>query len=98
MITTDFPILRYETGSKKGDYYQSKNDIGFIDFISSDYITLVVREIPRDEKTREGAVNKMIQVKVLIFQTEWANMIKLDKPNRHSRNSNKNSLTYDDWA
>ena len=28
---------------KKGDYYQSKNDIGFIDFISSDYITKVVR-------------------------------------------------------
>ena len=36
---------------KKGDYYQSKNDIGFIDFISSDYITLVVREFPRDAKT-----------------------------------------------
>ena len=35
---------------KKGDYYQSKNDIGFIDFISSDYITLVVREIPREER------------------------------------------------
>ena len=83
---------------KKGDYYQSKNDIGFIDFISSDYITLVVREFPRDEKTKEGAVNKMIQVKVLIFPTEWANMIKLDKPNRHSRKSNKNSLTYDDWS
>ena len=83
---------------KKGDYYQSKNDIGFIDFISSDYITLVVREIPRDEKTREGAVNKMIQVKVLIFPTEWANMTKLDKPNRHLTKSNKNSLTLDDWA
>ena len=83
---------------KKGDYYQSKNDIGFIDFISSDYITLVVREIPRDAKTSHGAVNKMIQVKVLIFKHEWENMTKLDKPNRHSRKSNKNSLTYDDWS
>ena len=83
---------------KKGDYYQSKNDIGFIDFISSDYITLVVREIPRDEKTREGAVNKMIQVKVLIFKHEWEYMTKLDKPNRHLTKSNKNSLTLDDWA
>ena len=83
---------------KKGDYYQSKNDIGYIDFISSDYITLVVREFPRDEKTSHGAVNGLIQVKVLIFPTEWANMIKLDKPNRHLTKSNKNSLTLDDWA
>ena len=52
---------------KKGDYYQSKNDIGFIDFISSDYITLVVREIPREERTAKNAVNKLIQVKVLVF-------------------------------
>ena len=83
---------------KKGDYYQSKNDIGFIDFISSDYITLGVREIPRDEKTREGAVNKLIQVKVLVFPGEWKDMKKLDKPNRHLTKSNKNSLTLDDWA
>ena len=55
---------------KKGDYYQSKNDIGYIDFISSDYITLVVREIPREEKTAKNAVNKLIQVKVLIFQMD----------------------------
>ena len=53
---------------KKGDYYQSKNDIGFIDFISSDYITLVVREIPREERTAKNAVNKLIQVKVWYFQ------------------------------
>ena len=52
---------------KKGDYYQSKNDIGYIDFISSDYITLVVREIPREERTAKNAVNKLIQVKVLVF-------------------------------
>ena len=83
---------------KKGDYYQSKNDIGFIDFISSDYITLVVREIPREERTAKNAVNKLIQVKVLVFPGEWKDMKKLDKPNRHSRKSNKNSLTYDDWA
>tara|TARA_A200000159_G_C7024399_1_gene215248 strand:- start:6 stop:272 length:267 start_codon:yes stop_codon:yes gene_type:complete len=81
----------------KGDYYQSKNDIGYIDFISSDYITLVVREIPRDEKTAVNAVNKIIQVKVLIFKKEWENMVKLDQPNRHASKSNKNSLTYDDW-
>ena len=42
---------------KKGDYYQSKNDIGYIDFISSDYITLVVREIDRCEKTGRNAVS-----------------------------------------
>ena len=83
---------------KKGDYYQSKNDIGFIDFISSDYITLVVREIPREERTAKNAVNKLIQVKVLVFPGEWKEMKTLDKPNRHSRKSNKNSLTYDDWA
>ena len=39
---------------KKGDYYQSKNDIGYIDFISSDYVTLVVREIPREERTAKN--------------------------------------------
>ena len=83
---------------KKGDYYQSKNDIGFIDFISSDYITLVVREIPREERTTKNAVNKLIQVKVLVFPGEWKNMKKLDKPNRHLTKSNKNSLTLDDWA
>ena len=66
---------------KKGDYYQSKNDIGYIDFISSDYITLVVREIPRDERTAKNAVNKLIQVKVLVFPGEWEHMKKLDKPN-----------------
>ena len=83
---------------KKGDYYQSKNDIGFIDFISSDYITLVVREIPRDERTAKNAVNKLIQVKVLVFPGEWSDMKKLDKPNRYLTKSNKNSLTLDDWA
>ena len=83
---------------KKGDYYQSKNDIGYIDFISSDYITLVVREIPRDERTAKNAVNKLIQVKVLVFPGEWSDMKKLDKPNRHLTKSNKNSLTVDDWA
>ena len=62
---------------KKGDYYQSKNDIGFIDFISSDYITLVVREIPREERTAKNAVNKLIQVKVLVFPGEWKDMKKL---------------------
>ena len=83
---------------KKGDYYQSKIDIGFIDFISSDYITLVVREIPREERTAKNAVNKLIQVKVLVFPGEWKDMKKLDKPNRHLTKSNKNSLTLDDWA
>ena len=83
---------------KKGDYYQSKNDIGYIDFISSDYITLVVREIPIDERSAKNAVNKMIQVKVLVFPGEWKDMKKLDKPNRHLTKSNKNSLTLDDWA
>ena len=83
---------------KKGDYYQSKNDIGFIDFISSDYVTLVVREIDRCEKTGRNAVSKIIQVKVLVFPGEWKNMKKLDKPNRHLTKSNKNSLTLDDWA
>ena len=83
---------------KKGDYYQSKNDIGYIDFISSDYITLVVREIPRDERTAKNAVNKLIQVKVLVFPGEWSDMKKLDKPNRYLTKSNKNSLTLDDWA
>ena len=83
---------------KKGDYYQSKNDIGYIDFISSDYITLVVREIPRDERTAKNAVNKLIQVKVLVFPGEWKDMKKLDKLNRHLTKSNKNSLTLDDWA
>ena len=83
---------------KKGDYYQSKNDIGFIDFISSDYVTLVVREIPRDERTAKNAVNKLIQVKVLVFPGEWSDMKKLDKPNRYLTKSNKNSLTLDDWA
>ena len=82
----------------KGDYYQSKNDIGYIDFICNDYITLVVREIPRDEKTAMNAVNKIIQVKVLIFKKEWENMVKLDQPNWHASKSNKNSLTYDDWS
>ena len=77
---------------KKGDYYQSKNDIGYIDFISSDYITLVVREIPRDERTAKNAVNKLIQVKVLVFPGEWSDMKKLDKPNRYLTKSNKNSL------
>ena len=60
---------------KKGDYYKSKNDIGFIDFISSDYITLVVREIPRDERTAKNAVNKLIQVKVLVFPGEWSDTV-----------------------
>ena len=83
---------------KKGDYYQSKNDIGFIDFISSDYITLVVREIPREERTAKNAVNKLIQVKVLVFPVECKDMKKLDKQNRHLTKSNKNSLTLDDWA
>ena len=83
---------------KKGDYYQSKNDIGYIDFISSEYITLVVREIPRDERTAKNAVNKLIQVKVLVFPGEWSDMKKLDKPNRYLTKSNKNSLTLDDWA
>ena len=83
---------------KKGDYYQSKNDIGYIDFISSDYITLVVREIPREERTAKNAVNKLIQVKVLVFPGEWKDMKKLDKTNRHLTKSNKNSLTLDDWA
>ena len=83
---------------KKGDYYQSKNDIGYIDFISSDYITLVVREIPRDERTAKNAVNKLIQVKVFVFPGEWSDMKKLDKPNRYLTKSNKNSLTLDDWA
>ncbi len=83
---------------KKGNYYQSKNDIGYIDFISSDYITLVVREIPRDERTAKNAVNKLIQVKVLVFPGEWSDMKKLDKPNRYLTKSNKNSLTLDDWA
>ena len=73
---------------KKGDYYQSKNDIGYIDFISSDYITLVVREIPRDERTAKNAVNKLIQVKVLVFPGEWKDMKKLDKPIRHLTKSN----------
>ena len=83
---------------KKGDYYQSKNDIGYIDFISSDYITLVVREFPREEKTAKNAVNRLIQVKVLVFPGEWEDMKKLDKPNRYLTKSNKNSLTLDDWA
>ena len=82
---------------KKGDYYQSKNDIGYIDFISSDYITLVVREIPRDERTAKNAVNKLIQVKVLVFPGEWKDMKKLDKTNWHLTKSYKNSITLDDW-
>ena len=83
---------------KKGDYYQSKNDIGFIDFISSDYITLVVREIPRDERTAKNAVNKMIQVKVLVFPGEWEQMKKLDQPNRHLTKSSKKAKFVDEWA
>ena len=83
---------------KKGDYYQSKNDIGYIDFISSDYITLVVREIPRDERTAKNAVNKIIQVKVLVFPGEWEQMKKLDQPNRHLTKSSKKAKFVDEWA
>jgi len=83
---------------KKGDYYQSKNDIGYIDFISSDYITLVVREIPRDERTAKNAVNKLIQVKVLVFPGEWEQMKKLDQPNRHLTKSSKKAKFVDEWA
>ena len=83
---------------KKGDYYQSKNDIGYIDFISNDYVTLCVREIDRDERTAKNAVSKIIQVKVLVFPNEWENIKKLDQPNRHLTKSNKKAKHVDEWA
>lgn len=82
----------------KGDYYQSKNDIGYIDFICNDYITLCVREIQRDNEQAKGSRLNYIQVKVLVYKNEYEAMTKLEQPNRFANKSNKNSLTLDDWS
>ena len=52
---------------KKGDYYQSKNDIGYIDFISSDYITLVVRETPETSEQQKMQLTNLYRLRSWYF-------------------------------
>tara|TARA_Y200000002_G_C22540327_1_gene603671 strand:+ start:194 stop:460 length:267 start_codon:yes stop_codon:yes gene_type:complete len=82
----------------RGDYYQSKNDIGYIDFICNEYICLCVREKERNYEQAKGSRLNYIQVKVLVMKHEWQSMTKLEQPNRFANKSNKNSLTLDDWS
>jgi len=61
---------------KQGEIITWKEHTGFINFISPEYITLCIRTYDKPKEIAEHSRHKQNFVCVLIFPTEWDNIVR----------------------
>lgn len=64
---------------QKGDYY-SLNDLnGWVNFIDSSYITLVINEWTKCDELAKGSRSNVHQVQLLVYPNQWKDMVKSNR-------------------
>ncbi len=61
---------------KQGEIISWKEHTGFINFISPEYITLCIKTYDKPKQIAEHSRHKQNFVCVLIFPTEWHNIVR----------------------